>query len=278
VDLFAWLSEVNDGLDYKRPDRADLFVKRFGVYDHLHQVTESDYRRLLGAGEFGCFFGSDQLDRARSFGELDAYALCQLKRGDVVVTTASISLQQNSFSRRAWVHTPEDTYKGNGRVRHERLTAQVGNLLCIQVHSYQSYEVGKRDVETKGAGNEDHFDIYVFRNSGVVGGRPLEKRSLGELSRRCHQGDAGYLGHNEEAREVGFVDFLEGRPGAQDFATHYATNLLLSKLYECMAREHRGEMPYVAFPWGSGLLVPEKAPCTAGRQEIGAFSESVRVW
>jgi hypothetical protein len=266
VDLFTWLSDVNRVLDHKRPNQANLFVKRFGVYDHLHQVNEADYRQLLGVEGFGRFFTPESMVVARALGELDAYVLCQLKRDDVVVTTANINLQQNTFSRRAWAHTPQDTYKGNGRIRHERLILQVGNLLSIQVHSYQSHEIGKKDVETTGAGNEDHFDIYVFRNSGVVRGEPLVKLSLGEIIRRRHCGDEAFLGHNEEAREVGLVDFLKGRPGEQDFATHYLTNKLLSKMYECMAREYAGDVPYLTFP------------LEAGSPAAGELSHSPAAW
>jgi hypothetical protein len=132
-------------------------------------------------------------------------------------------------------------------VRHERVAIQVANLLAIQVHSYQAYEVGKRDVETEGAGHGDHFDIYIFRNSGLVGGKPLEKFKIGEEARQRSQGDPSYLGHNEKAREANFLDFLEGRPGPSHFATHSMTNRLLSKIYECIVRENNGNPSQLSF-------------------------------
>jgi hypothetical protein len=182
-------------------------------------------------------------------GEIDVYVLCQLKRGDVVVTTGSINLQQNSFSRRAWVNLPEDIYKGNGRVRHERVTIQVANLLNIQAHSYQAYEVNKRDLETSGAGHEHHFEIYVFRNSHVVGGETLQKFNIGEFTHSAHRDDRSFLGHNEQAREVHFLDFLERRPGASAYQSHRRTNLLLSHIYQCIAAEHNGGMAQMIFPY-----------------------------
>lgn len=256
VDLLVWLAEINNQLEAKRPERADLFAKRFCAYDLLHQVGLADYRRLFATDEFDGFFDPANLPAARGFGELDVYALCQFKCDDAVVTTASLNLQQNSFCRRSWVHTPEDVYKGNGRVRHERLNVQVGNLLSIQAHSYQSYEVHKKDVDTEGAGHEDHFDIYVFRNSGVVGGAPLEKFRIGEGARSERASDDSYLGHNEDARERNLVSFLEGRPGAPELGSQRLTNRFLSKLYECMAREHAGDVPYLSFSLAEEAAAP----------------------
>jgi hypothetical protein len=173
------------------------------------------------------------------------FVLCQLKRGDVVVTTASINLQQNSFSRRAWLEQAADVYKGNGRVRHERLNLQVGNLLNIQAHSYQAYEVGKKDVETEGAGHEDHFEVQIYRNSGVVGGQPLEKFDIGGQARREHGNQTAFLGHNEHARELHFLDFMERRPGPSHFSAHGLSVRLLSGMCEALARGQQGDFSQV---------------------------------
>ena len=130
--------------------------------------------------------------------------------------TGNINLQQNSFSRRAWTHEPADVYKGNGRVRHERVNIQVSNLLNIQVHSYQSHEVGKTDdpIPVGEAGHEAHFDVHIYRNSGVVGGKPYQKFSIGKDAWEKNHRDPTYLGHNEKAREQLFLDFLNGRSSA----------------------------------------------------------------
>lgn len=178
------------------------------------------------------------------------FVQCQLKRDDFVVTTGSIELQQNSFSRRGWVEEAPDVYKGNGRVRHERVNIQVGPLLNIQVHSYQSYEIGKADraIVPGEDGHEAHFDIHIYRNSQVVGGKPYEKVAIGKDAWQQHQDDPNYMGHNEQAREAIFLDFLNGRQGASHFSSHKFTNLLLAKIYRCMAQSHNGQIPYTTFP------------------------------
>jgi hypothetical protein len=114
------------------------------------------------------------------------------------------------------------------------------------VHSYQSYETGKQDSKIEGAGHEDHFDIYIFRNSAVVGGTALEKFSLGEATRRTNQDPSFCLSHNEKAREVNFLNFLEGKPGTSSLVTQRMTNRLLSLIYECLVKESNGELPHIS--------------------------------
>jgi predicted dehydrogenase len=238
IDLFAWLTEVNELIASKAPDSIDITVRRFTPYDFLHQVDAADYERLFGVDRFAASFTPEKLEAARAFGEQDVYILCQLKRGDWAVTTAAINLQQNSFSRRAWEQPALDGYKGNGRVRHERLNLQVGNLLNIQAHSYQAYEAGKQPAGATGAGSEDHFELHVYRNSDLVGGAPLEKIDIGETMRGLHAGEPHYLGHNERARETLFLDFLERRAGTSHFSSHRRTVRLLSAVYEAIANQH----------------------------------------
>lgn len=240
IDLFAWLAETNMKLENKRPNVAEITARRFGPYDFLNQMTKEDYTTLFDANLPRAWFTPERMSGLKNFGEQDVFVLCQLKRDDVVVTTSSINLQQNSFSRRSWMKQASDVYKGNGRVRHERLNLQVGNLLNIQVHSYQSYEVGKRDVETEGAGHEDHFEVDIYRNSGVVGGKPFETFNIGAQSRHDASGDKTFLGHNEHARELHFLDFLECRPGPSHFNSHRMTVQLLSGICEALAHVQAG--------------------------------------
>ena len=56
VDLFAWFSEVNNLVERKKPDAADIIVKRFGAYDFLHHVDEADYERLFKTDRFQQLF------------------------------------------------------------------------------------------------------------------------------------------------------------------------------------------------------------------------------
>lgn len=264
VDLFAWIVELNQMIPRKVPNNVEMFVQTFRPSDLLHQISQRDYQKMFSQEPqqncgFQESFTKAKLMQAQSLGELDAFIQCQLKQDDLVVTTGSIDLQQNSFSRRAWAHEPADVYKGNGRVRHERINLQVGNILNIQVHSYQSHESKKApdsviegsqlksEITEAGPGHDAHFDIHIYRNSGIIGGKAYEKFAIGNEQLKRHQDDSSYLGHNERAREKVFLDFLNRRAGDSAFSTHKLTNLLLAKIYRCMAQAHNHQVPYTTF-------------------------------
>ena len=183
-------------------------------------------------------------------GELDSYSIMQFKHSDKVVTTANLNLLHSGFSRRAWTELATDVYKGNGRIRHERINIQVGPILNIQLHSYQSYEIkdssfSKKETEPGGL---DHFDIYIFRNSELIGGKPFEKIRVSNKNRVTRK---THMGHNEEARQKCTYDFLCGNENENDILKHRLSNIILSTLYQCSAREYAGKAPVIA---GDGSL------------------------
>ncbi len=109
---------------------------------------------------------------------MDNYSQFQLLKDDKVITTAQMSLMQSGFLQRGWNKLPIDTYKGNGRIRHESVVIHIGPLLCIQIHSYQSSEVHDKNAYAN-VGSYGHFDIYIFRNTHLVGGKPFESINFG---------------------------------------------------------------------------------------------------
>ena len=247
VDLFAWLAEVNFCLENARPDLAKVYTTRFTPNDFFNQIKESTYAKFFNRSAIGDFYRTYKPQEYEHFGELDAYILTQLMRGQHVVTSGSINLQQNSFSRRGWFDLPADTYKGNGRVRHERVNIQVSQFLNIQAHSYQSYESGKDAVEIGSLGSEDHFDIFIFRNKKMVGGESFLKISVGGEMKEKNKSDSYYLGHNEQAREMTLLNFIEGKPDGSEFQYHDFTNQLLSNIYASIVRGVQTGNPQLTF-------------------------------
>ena len=72
----------------------------------------------------------DVLDK---FGELDVSAIVDYKdKNGRILTQAVLDMSQSSYSRRAWFEEPKDTYKGNGRIRHEYVEIDVGPLLNVK--------------------------------------------------------------------------------------------------------------------------------------------------
>ncbi|OGZ95230.1 MAG: hypothetical protein A3I44_04455 [Candidatus Sungbacteria bacterium RIFCSPLOWO2_02_FULL_51_17] len=236
VDLFAWIASINNCILRARPEMASVYTTRFAPNDLFHQIDEAASARLFDRPELWNFWRTYRPNEYEAFGELDAYVLIQLMREKNVITTGSINLQQNSFSKRGWYDLPEDTYKGNGRIRHERVNIQVSQFLNIQVHSYQSSEKGTDTREPGSIGSDDHFDVLIFRNKKIIGGEDFVKYSIGEEMRSRNRMDPYYLGHNEQARETTMINFIEGNDDESELPHHKFTNQLLSTMYASIAQ------------------------------------------
>jgi hypothetical protein len=116
-----------------------------------------------------------------------------------------------------------DLYKGNGRVRHEYHNIQQGALQNIQVHSYQSND--KHDINTEAdfeVGGNNHYDIHIYRNKGLIGGEQLEIITAKDISTQ-HSLDSSKV-MNETARHIAVNEFLEVIIGKRE-ALHTRGNL-----------------------------------------------------
>lgn len=245
VDLAAWFESINYSLDRKASDNIELFATAVRPSDFMLMVDKQNYQELFDDHKFDDIF--DHLDdyHFEKYGEIDLYSLIQFKRQEKVVSTVTLNLMQNGFSRRSWNSIPEDTYKGNGRVRHEYMNMEIGPLMNIQVHSYQSKEI-KDKVEGKiGVGEVEHFDIFVYRNVDLIGGNPMEKFTLNDL----YQEDGNMQGYNEEAREHCFDEFIRCKVVGDPIFEHELGIQILTKEYEALCQKEKGLPSVVQFPF-----------------------------
>jgi hypothetical protein len=97
--------------------------------------------------------------------------------------TFSLNLLSAGYSLRRSFITPPDTYKGNGRVRHERLCISLSSIMEIQLHSYQAEELNSSNQHSNESnqtqysnhvGDYNHFELWIFRNPHVFGGQAVE--------------------------------------------------------------------------------------------------------
>jgi len=226
VDLAAWVAEVN----------ATIYP---GL--HITNTTEllsprMQYDQINGAETYERFFGkSTTAPQAQGLGEVDSYTTIKMHNNSDVgsprvhISHGRLDLLQSGFSRRAWFELASDTYKGNGRIRHERITMHLGPLMAIQLHSYQSDQVGKSHID--GVGGEEHLDVYIFRNEALIGGRGFEHLNFGEILHSRHQSESTYIGQNELPRWKIFQQFLAGEQSDAVIANQLVTNKLLSSIY-----------------------------------------------
>ncbi len=235
VDLGSWLLEGNDRLS-SSPSALEFQVQTFEPKDFL-ALLDGRYERLFGAERV-----PSPVPSVENHGEMDLTLMGRVLAEGNVRTLLSLQLLQSSFSRRASPAPAADPYKGAGRVRHERMTLQVGPLLSLQVHSYQAHEVRDRRMQLPyGPGHLHHFDVYVFRNADVVGGVPFEKHEFGK--------EAQQQGHNEQARLDLLEAFLAGRPSGSELEEHRRTNRWMSRIYHAIHGRQTEALALCEMPW-----------------------------
>ena len=229
VDLLTWILECNDSLT-KTINNATIYSTTFRPTDFFKTIENDFYKLYLNTNKFENILTNPSF--VKGFGELDFHAMIDFKQDNDILTHCSLNLMQTGFSKRAWTELPKDTYKANGRVRHERINIQVGPLLNIQIHSYQANEINDSIKLPKNSpGGIDHFDIYIFRNTKLIGGEVFEKVSLKDLDKDKDL----FIGNNEKARERCFLDFINNNSQDSDLLKHQKSILLLTKLCESIA-------------------------------------------
>ena len=235
IDLLAWLLEVNRETKNKQINKAEMYVSTNNPTDFFNVFNNYDYKKILKTNRFEKALSYSNM--CKNFGEIDFHSIINFKQNDKLITNCSINLMQSGFSRRAWCELPKDTYKSNGRVRHERLNIQVGPLMNIQVHSYQAYEIADRNkMCNNNVGSVEHFDIYVFRNSQLIGGKTFEMLDIATLSDKDKE---FFNGYNEKARENCFINFLLNIDDSSDILEHRVSIELTEKAYEIMSRNEQ---------------------------------------
>ena len=236
IDLLTWILEINNLTKNKKINNAEMFCSTFNPIDALNVINNDDYKNIFNTDKFENIFENYE-NEFKNYGELDFHSIINFKQNDKIITNCSLNLMQSGFSLRSWCNLPKDIYKGNGRVRHERLNIQVGPLLNIQIHSYQAYEISDEDKPLNNdVGSIEHFEIYIFRNSKIIGGKPFEKIDIANLSEKDKE---YFYGYNEKARENCFISFLNNSNQDSDLLKHRVSIELVSKAYEIMATKSK---------------------------------------
>lgn len=231
IDLLVWLLDVNSNLNDKKINNCSVYAESYRPNDFFYNFNNKDYNNILHSNKFEKIIHNSS--KFENYGEIDVHSIVNFYNNDHLVTNCSLNLMQSGFSRRSWVELPEDTYKSNGRVRHERLNIQIGPLLNIQVHSYQAYEIKERNLHNQGEiGDLEHFDIYIFRNTDLIGGKPFEKVTLSKLEGT--EKDNKFMGYNERARERCFLDFIHDKENASNILLHKQSIIITTKIYQSL--------------------------------------------
>lgn len=231
IDLLSDFIKINNVLtDSKKIVKGSVFSRCFTPNDELAVFNTDDYKRIFKNQKIPEYYYKNINPNFDKYGEKNFYGILEFKNMyNQTITTANLNLLHYGFSRRGWIES-RDYYKKNGRIRHERINIHVGPLMNIQVHSYQSKEIKDRlDSKTEEqVGGLEHFDIDIYRNVDIIGGKPFERIKLGDLYTDDEK--KNILGYNELSREIYLNNFLNGKCEKGDIRDQA---LAIEILYSC---------------------------------------------
>lgn len=227
IDLLQYYLSCNSALKGKKIDSVKIYSTAYRPRDFLHNIGPNEYAAIFGERRFNTF----DYD-VSNYGELDIHSVCTFYDGDNINCIATVNLMQAGFSRRAWMDLPDDVYKGNGRIKHELVDIEVGPLMAIKVISYQAKvaDEGNKGVDL---GDNDHFEIQIYRNAKITGGKPLEVIRISDIMQK----DEDVEDYNVGSRKRLFEDFAYGSGKESDFSSHYSVMKMMSLLYQSLAEK-----------------------------------------
>lgn len=249
-----WKEGLHSG---KKADSISVFSSFVRPNGLLRQLTREDYLRFFGDPyKKACPLSDEELRNVFAHcGEIDAEISLSLSFDGEPFSLASLSLMHNSYSKRSWLTPGRDLYKGNGRVKHEEHVINIGPFLNIQVHSYQSKD--KHDVCTEQddlPGGNNHFDILIFRNDKMIGGKAFEKISLSSLESALHFSNKSLFITQVKERSIEeWISAIRTNPSPKTllsaFESHDLAVSLMSAIYRSYNNRIAGKDPVETIPW-----------------------------
>lgn len=241
----------------KFADRCEVMTSFVQPRGFIKQFNEKNYEQYFGKDYSDVKNWNDKelYEMYKNYGEVDAFSLFRFIKGKDAICNISINLLHNSFARRTWVYPGKDLYKGNGRVKHQYHSIQQGPFQNVQIHNFQA--IDKHDVaggDDYELGGRNHFEIHVYRNSGMFGKKekPLRVYSIQDVDGSEFY-PASDLTH-ETAKEFVVVEFLKAIRGdvsrknlRSSIASHAVPVKMMSAVYKSHICQSRGLSPLVPF-------------------------------
>lgn len=243
IDLVSWFEEINMDLTEKSPNNVELYATSVRPSDFFKMINSDDYLNLMSTSNYSNIMNNKNNVNFNKFGELDVSSVIQFKKNENIISTVVLNLLQNGFSRRSWTKLPKDTYKGNGRVRHESMSIEIGPLMEIKIQSFQSKEIKDKIPDKYDIGEVEHYDILVFRNVDLIGGKPFEKFTLKDIETKNEM----FLGQNESARNICFKEFISNKTNKDAFNSNELGIRLLAKECEALCNYYLGGSKCINF-------------------------------
>ncbi|QNK62377.1 Gfo/Idh/MocA family oxidoreductase [Pedobacter sp. PAMC26386] len=252
-DIVSQLYHI-PGILTKQPDCMEVISSLIQPEGFIMQMNEQDYQNYFNTDyeTVKLYDDAELTNLYKNYGEIDATVLVKMLREQKNIANITINLQHNTFSRRSWVVPDSDLYKGNGRVKHEYHNMQQGPFQNIQIHSYQAKDKHQQNSrEDYEVGGNSHFDIYIFRNIGMLGGaNPLEVITMKDLSVQHNLDDSKLLTEQAKTAVVEeFLNFIQGNLEKEDLKSNIDSHLdgvkMMSAAYLSHIHQKAGRNPIV---------------------------------
>jgi predicted dehydrogenase len=250
-----WEEGLKSGKSADDVEVFSSFVRPRGL---LQQLTREDYEKLFGVdyNQICPRTDAELFGLYGTYGEVDAEISLAMRSQGEPFSLASISLVHNGFSQRSWMPAGKDLYKGNGRVKHEQHTIHMGPFASIQIHSYQSKDIHETCTQADDEpGGNNHYEIYVFRNTKMIGGKPFELLSLSDLpGADDFTNDRLYITQVKERSIEEWVSAIHHQDQGSysylsAFTDHRMSVSLMSAIYKSyIQKAHKGN-PVCVVPW-----------------------------
>ncbi len=257
-DIMFWYTQITSEKEY---DQVNCYANFIRPMDWISQITIVDYKKIFGNSYSNNLFNinhDDFIEKTKEYGEIDAHINVSLMKKKMKMTNISFSLLHNGFSKRSWINTKSDLYKGNGRIRHETHIIHQGPFQALYYVSYQSDQIENDILKGSGLiGGELHSDVYIFRNSKALG-VDLPEFELIQFGKVNERGLEGYSrGHQEDARGTCFCEFMMAVNGEipkgklkSSLEQHEGSVLLMSLAYLAAAKEYQQGIPLSSYQGG----------------------------
>jgi len=226
-------------------ERPDYLVVRSSFRQPDALVTampQKRWRKLFGEGcpTLDSYTDEELVELGRRMGEVDAHVSIEAIRDGTVLTTASVHLQHDTVSARSSLATPDNWYKGSGRLKRELWHFDQGAMQSMRMETLQAEDRHDRSgAKGNRVGDPNHLELVRVMNDELI---PNATR----LSRFTAANLAGEKGHHllsERAKMASLTEFVACAGGqlpagllTSDLAAHRLGVGLMAAAYESHVR------------------------------------------
>lgn len=206
------------------------------------------WRKLFGEGSptLDSYTDAELVELGRRMGEVDAHVSIEAIRDGALLTTANVHLQHDTVSARSSLETPENWYKGSGRLKRELWHFDQGAMQSMRMETLQAEDRHDRPgAKGNHVGDPNHLELVRVLNDGVIpNATRLSRFTAADLA-----GETGEHLLSERAKMASLAEFVACAGGrlpagllTSDLAAHRLGVGIMAAAYESHVRRGADRM------------------------------------